>query len=95
MSSVAEEIRQLQLRILELEKKEQDVINKTKLSTEYNFNVINDILSEKKNRVERNTYSKSNKLAKYHDEQLINRLESIYNILQNLDERLKIIEDKE
>lgn len=95
MSSVTEEIQNLQLRILELEKKEQEEINKTKLSTEYNFNVLNDILSEKKNQVERNTYSKSNKLAKYYDEQLIRRLESIYNILQNLDERLKIIEDKE
>ena len=65
-----------------------------KISIDYNLNVINDELVEKKDRAERNTYSKSNKLAKYYDEQLIKRLESIYNILQNLDERLKIIEDK-
>lgn len=49
MSSVTEEIRQLQLRILELEKqqKERDEIDK-KTSIDHNFKVINNVLSEKK-----------------------------------------------
>jgi alpha-galactosidase/6-phospho-beta-glucosidase family protein len=49
MSSAIEEIRQLQLRILELEKqqKEKDESDK-KTSIDHNFNIINDVLTEKK-----------------------------------------------
>ena len=48
MSLITEEIKQLQLRILELEKeqKEKDEIDK-KTSIDHNFNVINDVLEEK------------------------------------------------
>jgi hypothetical protein len=95
MSSVAEEIQQLQLRILELEKqkKEKDESNK-KTSIDHNFKVINDLLTEKKNKINNNRYSKSVPLAKYYDEELVTHLEAIYNILQIVDERLKKLEDK-
>ena len=89
MSSVTEEIQQLQLRILELEKqkKEKDESDK-KTSIDYNFNVINDVLTQKKTAINNNRYSKSVPLARYYDEQLVTRLEAIYNILQIVDERL-------
>ena len=60
MSSVTEEIQQLQLRILELEKqkKEKDESDK-KTSIDHNFNVINDVLTEKKISINNNRYSKS------------------------------------
>ena len=95
MSSVPEEIQQLQLRILELEKqkKEKDESDK-KTSIDHNFKVINDLLTEKKTAINNNRYSKSVPLAKYYDQQLVTHLESIYNILQIVDERLKKLEDK-
>lgn len=93
MSLVTEEIQQLQLRILELEKqqKEQD-INEKKKSIDYNFNVINDVLTEKKTAITNNKYSKSVPLARYYDQELVTHLEAVYNILQIIDERLKKLE---
>jgi hypothetical protein len=95
MSSVTEEIQQLQLRILELEKqkKEKDESDK-KTSIDHNFNVINDVLTEKKTAIDNNRYSKSVPLARYYDQQLVTHLEAIYNILQIVDERLKKLEEK-
>jgi hypothetical protein len=95
MSSVPEEIQQLQLRILELEKqkKEKDESDK-KTSIDHNFKAINDLLTEKKTAINNNRYSKSVPLAKYYDQTLVTYLESIYNILQIVDERLKKLEDK-
>ena len=95
MSSVTEEIQQLQLRILELEEqqKEKDESDK-KTSIDHNFKVINDVLTEKKTAINNNRYSKSVPLARYYDQQLVTHLEAIHNILQNVDERLKKLEEK-
>jgi hypothetical protein len=96
MASVFEEIQQLQSRLLELEKqkKEKDESDK-KLSIDYNFKVIIDVLTEKKTAINRNHYSKSVPLARYYDEELVTHLEAVYNILQIVDERLKKLEEKE
>lgn len=82
MSSFSEEIQQLQLRILELEKqkKETDENNK-KSSIDQNFYVINNVLTQKKKKITDNKYSKSVPLARFYDEELVNRLEAVYNIL--------------
>ena len=95
MSSVTEEIQQLQVRILELEnqKKEKDESDK-KTSIEHNFTVINDVLTEKKTAINNNRYSKSVPLARYYDQELVTHLEAIYNILQIVDKRLKKLEEK-
>jgi hypothetical protein len=95
MSSVTEEIQQLQLRILKLEKqkKEKDESDK-KTSIDINFKVINDVLTEKKTAIDKDKYSKSVPLARYYDQQLVTHLEAIYNILQIVDERLKKLEEK-
>jgi hypothetical protein len=95
MNSDTEEIQQLQLRILELEKqkKEKDEIDK-KTSIDHNFKVINDVLNEKKTAINNNRYSKSVPLARYYDQELVTHLEAIYNILRIVDERLKKLEEK-
>ena len=95
MSSLPEEIQQLQLRILELEQqqKEKDESDK-KTSIDHNFKVINNLLTEKKTAINNNRYSKSVPLARYYDQELVTHLEAIYNILQIVDERLKKLEDK-
>ena len=96
MSSITEEIQQLQLRMLELEKqqKEKDESDK-KISIDHNFTIINDVLIEKKNAITRNKYCKSLPLARFNDQQLVTHLEAIYNILQIVVERLKKLEEKE
>ena len=80
-----EQIQKLQLKILELEKKEKDE-NYKKISIDYNFKVINDLLNEKKTTINN---CKSVPLARYYD-----HLEAIYNILQIIDERLIKLEEK-
>ena len=93
MSTVSEEIQQLQLRILELEKQQKEKNeNDKKTSIDHNFNVINDVLTEKKTKITNNRYSKSVPLARYYDQELVNHLEAVYNILHIIDERLKKIE---
>ena len=94
MSSITEEIQQLQLRILELEKQQKEKHESDiKTSIDHNFKVINDLLTEKKTAVNNNRYSKSVPLARYYDQQLVTHLEAIYNILQIVDERLKKLEE--
>jgi len=93
MSSVSQEIQQLQLRILELEKQKKDKDESyKKTSIDHNFNVINDLLNEKKTAINNNRYCKSVPLARYYDQELVTHLEAIYNILHIVDERLKKIE---
>ena len=87
MRRTLKEIQKLQLKILELEKKEKEQ-NYKKTSIKYNFNIINNLLTEKK------TELKSVPLAIYYDKEFVTYLETINNILQILDERLKKIEDK-
>ncbi len=95
MTSFTEEIQQLQLKILELEKqqKENDESDK-KTSMEHKFKVITDVVTEKKTAINNNRYSKSVPLARYYDQQIVRHLESIYNILQILYKRLKQLEEK-
>jgi hypothetical protein len=92
MHLVTDEIKQLQLKILELEKLKILELEKQKKLIDYNFNVINSILTEKKTSINNNKYSKSIPLARYYDQQLVIQLEAIYYILQNVDERLKKLE---
>jgi hypothetical protein len=78
---------------LEKQKKEKDESDK-KTSIDHNFNVINDVLTEKKIAINNNRYSRSVPLARYYDQELVKHLEAIYNILQIVDERLKKLEEK-
>jgi hypothetical protein len=93
MTSISEEVQQLQLRILELEKQQKELEeNDKKTSIEYNFKVLNNVLNEKKTKIANDRYSKSVPLARYYDQQLVTHLEAIYNILHVVDERLKKLE---
>lgn len=95
MSSITEEIQQLQLRLLELEKQQKETDeNEKKSSMGYNFGVIDGVLTVKKTVINNNKYSKLVPLAKYHDLEVVSYLEAIYNILQIFDERLKKLEEK-
>ena len=94
MSSITEEIQQLQIKLNELEKqKKENEENNKKTSISYNFEVINNLLNEKKTQITNNRYSKSVPLARYYDQELVTHLEAIYNILQVFNERLDKLEN--
>ena len=93
MTSVSEEMQQLQLRIIEFETQQKELEeNDKKTSIEYNFKVLNNLLNEKKTNVANDRYSKSVPLARYYDQQLVTHLDAIYNILHIVDDRLKKLE---
>jgi len=93
MSIIGEEIKNLQLRIVELEKQQQiekETFNKT--SIVHNFSVVTDLLDEKKKAIQNNSYAKNFPLGRWYDQELVTHLEAIYNILQILDARIGNIE---
>ena len=93
MSTVSEEIQELQLRIVELEKqkKEKDE-NDKKTSIDHNFNVINEMLTERKHKLS-NKYCYTVR-GRETNQELVTHLEAVYNILHIIDERLKKLEEK-
>ena len=93
MNSVSEELKQLQLKIVELEKQQKEEDERAKkLSIDYNFNVIKDVLTNKKTKIYSNISSQVS--HKSYDTQLVTHLEAIYNILHILDKRLEKLEQK-
>jgi hypothetical protein len=94
MSSISEEIEELKLKIIELEKQQKiETESYSKNSIDHNFSIITDLLAEKKHHIVNQKYAKNIPLAKYYDKQLVSHLESTYNILQILDNRLKKLEN--
>ena len=93
MSLISEEIKNLQLRIVELEKQQIEEETLIKTSIDYNFTIISDLLTEKKTSIKNNRYAKNVPLAKYYDQELVTHLEAISNILQILDTRLSNMEN--
>jgi hypothetical protein len=93
MSSISDEIQQLQLRLLELEKeKKEKEETDNKKNIEHNFKTINDIIVQKKTSITNRRYGKSVLSEISYDMQQVRHLEAIYNILQIIDDRLKKIE---
>jgi len=54
--------------------------------------ILVDFVKEKKNSIERNRYSKSIPLARFYDQEKVKYLEAIFNILNEIDSRLKKLE---
>jgi hypothetical protein len=93
--TITDEIRRLQTRIIELEKKQKEQEEQSKIpSVDQCFHTIRKTLQEKKEAIQRNNYYVSVPLAKYYDKQLVSYLESIYYILINMDDRLVKIENR-
>ena len=58
------------------------------------LNTLRVLIIEKRNQVELNSYSKSIPLARYNDIEKLGYLESIYNMLRDLNERVENLEKK-
>ena len=88
MSNFDNEIISLQNRIAELEnlkKKEQE-------ASIDNFKVLDEFIEEKKKKIKQDQYCKSSRLARFYDEEKVKYLEAIFNILNEIDSRLKKLE---
>ena len=99
MSAISEEIQRLQLKIMELEKQDKEKEeNNEKISIEHNFNVIDDLITDKfynKNKTQLVRPKLTTEMKSAKNVQLcVVHLEAIYNILQILDKRLIKIEEK-
>jgi hypothetical protein len=97
MSSISDEIQQLQQRIIELEKQKKEQDEKHKKSSSYNFQIIGNLISEKKKSIVRDIKSSNNSrcVYGYQWQEQITYLEAIYNILHDFNERLTILEDNQ
>jgi len=93
MTTSLNEIDELKLKIIELEKEQEhkDLIYK-KTSIEYNLQVIEKTVENITNDINKNQYSKSIPLARFYDQRLLSYLEPIYNLLKITNERLDKIE---
>jgi hypothetical protein len=88
--SKVEETEQIQLKIFDLEMQKNEQHKNSPIK--YDFDVIHDVLNVKKNRIKNSKYG-AGPLEKLRDQQLVRYLEAIYNILQNLDDRLSKLEE--
>ena len=89
--SKVEETEQIQLKIFDLEMQENKKHKNSPIK--YDLYVIDDVLNIKKIRIKNSKYG-AGPLEKLRDQQLVRYLEAIYNILQNLDDRLSKLEEK-
>ena len=90
MSSIENEITLLKQRLNELEKKkEEDEEYKKINSLDYNFNVLENIIIDKKKSISMNQYRKSVSISTSIDQKIVIHLESIYNILKILAKKLE------
>ena len=94
MDKIDVELIALKQRIDFLEEKKKKEIEKEIEKKENALNSIKKLIDEKKKQIQINAYSKSTPFTKYQDKEKIDMLEPIYNMLQNINERLEILENK-
>lgn len=90
ISSLQQKIKELQA-LDEANKKE---LNSKETSLEHNMSIINNIYLEKKNKLEKNSYSKSCFVSKIQDQKLLPLIEALLNSLTIINKRLVVLEEK-
>jgi hypothetical protein len=94
MDKIDIELLALKQRIDFLEEKKKLELEKEIEKKENALNIIKKLIDEKKKQIQINAYSKSSPFTKFQDKEKVDMLEPIYNILQNIQERLEILENK-
>lgn len=95
MSQLDIELEVVRNRLAALEKQKQIEVKKEVEKLESPLKVLEDIIEQKRIRVERNRNSKGIPLARFHsDKDKLAMLEPIFNMLKSIDERLKALEPK-
>jgi hypothetical protein len=77
---------------LEKEKQEQTALREMN-DIKLNLDILSNAIKKREDKVKADRYSKSCIAAKFIDRDMIDPMTAIYNILQNLDTRIKILEN--
>ena len=94
MSQIENEINKLRDRLNGLEEQKRIETEKEKEKRDNPLNVLKNIIDEKRKRIERNSYSKSNAIDRYYDQEKLEMMEPIFNMLKDIKDRLEILEKK-
>lgn len=94
MSQLDSDLNLLRLRLAALEEQKRIEIANVSEKKAFPLKTLEKILDEKRKQIERNSYSKSLPLARFYDQEKIAFLEPIFNMLQNIQDRLEVLEKK-
>jgi hypothetical protein len=92
MSQLDFELNMLRSRIATLEEKKRIESETASEKKAFPLKTLEDIIYEKRMKIQRNTYSKNLPLARFYDEEKVAFLEPICNIVKNIYERLEALE---
>ena len=88
------ELNLLKQRLAFLEEQKQIQIEKEAEKKANPLKVLEVIIDEKKKKIANNRYSKSIPLARFYDEEKLSMLEPIFHMLQDIQKRLDVLENK-
>jgi hypothetical protein len=94
MNGIESELILLRQKIEVLEGQKRVQLEKDTEQKENPLRVLEDIINTKKEKIKRNSYSKSIPLAQFYDQEKVAMLEAIYTILKSIHERLEALEQK-
>jgi len=92
MSHLDSEVNALRMRLASLEEQKNRDIEIALEKKSFPLKTLEGVLNEKKQQIERNSYSKSLPLARFYDQEKVGYLEPILNALKNINERLEALE---
>jgi hypothetical protein len=94
MSHLDTEITSLLLRLAALEEQKRIYTEKAERK-EFPLKVLEGIIDENRNRIDRNSYSKSLPLSRFYEQEKLAFLEPIFHMLKDIQGRLEILEKRE
>ena len=92
MSQLDSELIALRIRLAGLEEQKKRATEIALEKKSFPLKTLEGVLNEKKQQIERNSYSKSLPLARFYDQEKVGYLEPILNALKNINERLEALE---
>lgn len=95
MSHLDSELNALRIRLASLEEQKRIESESASEKKAFPLKTLEIIIDEKKQQIERNSYSKNIPLARFYDKEKVAFLEPIFNMLKNIQERLDALEKKE
>lgn len=94
MSHLDTELASLRLRLAALEEQKRIETEKADKKA-FPLKALEGIIDEHRNRIDRNSYSKSLPLARFYDQEKVSFLEPIFDMLKDIQRRLEILEKRE
>ena len=92
MSQLETELRLLRQRMAYLEQQKIAELEKELQKKAHSLQILENFISEKKQRIQENRYSRSVPLAAYYDSEKVAFLEPILNVLKDFQTRLEALE---